>query len=206
MRDLFLHVWARGLTAAALGCLSVSAWSVTPASGRCTADPISSLKAYQAAVKASAGWDDTAFQVHLTQAARQRLAAARAKVDFSANLGQGGPLQGWPAKLTLEERKAMAQQMFLSQVAAWPLDVVKISPDAKGFKAFFQWEIDDQRGAGDAAVATHASNAVTVTLRCEGAQWRVDQESWKRETLEVSMVKGAGVVPGSPFKEEWVWP
>ncbi|MEY4429852.1 MAG: hypothetical protein RLZZ182_2541 [Pseudomonadota bacterium] len=206
MRDLYGHVWARGLTAVVLGGLSVVTWAMPPQPARCTGDPSASLRAYQKAVQGSQGWDDLSFQAHLTQAARQRLAVARAKVDFSATLGQGGPLQGWPAGLSLDERKASAQKMFLSQVAAWPLDAVKFSADAQGMKASFHWEAKGLRGDGEAAVSTHAVHDVTVTLRCEGAQWRVDQEAWKRQTVDMSSAKGAAAVPGSPFREEWVWP
>jgi hypothetical protein len=196
-------VWWIGLGAWGL-LMGVGAQAATTRS--CSGDPVTTLGAFQQALKAAQNWDDTSYDTHLSRAARQRLSTERAKVDFSARLGQGAPLQGWAPKQSIEQRQATALRMLQDKVAAWPLADGKVHRQAGRAMVHFKWSVEGQYGEGDNAVATHQERASEVRLVCEAGQWRVDSEKAQIETSEVSLVKGRTPAGGLPAKESWVWP
>ncbi len=190
----------------AIGLGSVSgAWAGV--AGQCSGDPLIALAAFQQSVRGAQGWDDTSYDIHLTPAARQRLHVSRSKVDFSSNLGQGAPLQGWPPQQTLDQRKATALRMLQDQVAAWPLSEARLTQKGPAHATVqVNWKIETRSNRVDGAVLVQRQHEATVQLQCDAGQWRVASEEAQVTTREVLTTPEGRQHAGSSVQETVRWP
>lgn len=197
-------VWVVVLGAMGLGALPAA---VAGVDGRCSGDPMAALAAFQQAVRGAQGWDDTSYDRHLTQAARQRLHASRAKVDFSVSLGQGAPLQGWTPQQTLDQRKATALRMLQEQVAAWPVNEARLTQKGSAQATVrVSWHDEVRGNRVDGAVLTQRQHEATVQIQCDAGLWRVASEESQVTTREVLTTPDGLQHAGSKLHEVVRWP
>lgn len=199
--------WGVGSMGLAGLCLSWGAVAHAGSGPACAGEPLAALGAFQQAVRTAQTWDDTSYDVHLTQAARQRLNASRAKVDFSASLGQGSPMQGWTPQQTLAQRKATALTMLQEQVADWPLAQAHVvQRGAQQATVQIQWQDERRSGHAEGTVLTQRQQTATLQLQCEGGAWRLATEEVVSASRDVLTTPDGQQHAGSQAREAVRWP